>query len=171
METRRKAAEEGDATSQFVLGRMYAIGLDVLQDTEQAAFWYRRAADQGHVVAQFNLGVMYTVGRGVSRDYVEAHRWLSIAASQVSEAQYPDFAKVRDDVEERLSSEDLAEVQKRAREWMTERGQQDYRVTEPAKRSRVDISSARPLVAGGALSGSRRAIELPSAFPSPALSI
>ena len=43
----RKAAEQGDASAQLMLGLMYYNGIGVTQDLFEAAFWLRRAAEQG----------------------------------------------------------------------------------------------------------------------------
>ncbi|WP_314879189.1 tetratricopeptide repeat protein, partial [Haemophilus parahaemolyticus] len=61
-------AEQGDASTQFNLGVMYAKGRGVKQDDVEAVKWYRQAAEQGDAEAQFNLGVMYAKGRGVKQD-------------------------------------------------------------------------------------------------------
>jgi uncharacterized protein len=42
-----QAAEQGDATSQYSLGRLYHLGQGVSQDYVQAVAWYRKAAEQG----------------------------------------------------------------------------------------------------------------------------
>ncbi|MBF0463302.1 MAG: sel1 repeat family protein [Magnetococcales bacterium] len=43
----RKAADMGDAKSQFELGKLYKSGQGVRQDDNEAARWYRKAAAQG----------------------------------------------------------------------------------------------------------------------------
>ena len=56
----RKAAEQGDADAQNVLGWMYDKGRGVEQDDIQAIFWYSKAAEQNHAIAQeylTNLGI------------------------------------------------------------------------------------------------------------------
>ena len=58
----KKAAEQGDALSQYSLGFMYARGNGVPEDDAEAARWYRHAAEQGHAAAQFLLGIMYHNG-------------------------------------------------------------------------------------------------------------
>lgn len=112
----RKAAEQGDADAQYNLGNLYAQGQGVAQDDAQAVAWYRKAANQGYAKAQSNLGVMYAEGRGVARDDVEAYRWFSIAGAKGD----AEIVKVRDLVEKRLSKEQIAEAQKRAREWISQ---------------------------------------------------
>lgn len=71
-----------DIKTLFNVGWMYAQGLNVPQDEEEAVRWYRLAADQGYVLAQFNLGWMYANGRGVSKNNEEAERWYRRAADQ-----------------------------------------------------------------------------------------
>jgi TPR repeat protein len=49
-------AEQGLASAQFNLGRMYYNGEGVPQDSKTAVKWFRRAAEQGHAGAQSRLG-------------------------------------------------------------------------------------------------------------------
>lgn len=48
----RPAAEQGDASAQFRLGRMYARGEGVAENLVEAATWTRQAAEQGLPKAQ-----------------------------------------------------------------------------------------------------------------------
>ena len=83
-----RAADTGDAESQYRLGVSYANGDGVPQDHAKAVAWFRKAAEQGHAVAQLNLGVMYFRGEGVRQDDAEAAAWFRKAAAQESaEAQ------------------------------------------------------------------------------------
>ncbi len=82
MGTLIKAAEQGDAKSQYELGMMYDHGMGVTQDYAEAVKWYRKAAEQGLADAQFNLGVMHEDGEGVTQDYAEAMKWYRKAADQ-----------------------------------------------------------------------------------------
>jgi hypothetical protein len=107
----RKAADQGDARAQFNLGVMYANGRGVAEDYVEAARWFRKAADQGNAKAQFNLGVMYYNGDGVEKDYAEAYAWWDIAARTD-----PDAAKLRDNLENKMSPQQVGEAQKRTKE-------------------------------------------------------
>lgn len=78
----RKAAEQGDAAAQFIMGLMYFDGRGLAQDDRQAEVWYRKAAEQGYASAQVNLGLMYFFGRGVSKDDQQAVAWLRKAADK-----------------------------------------------------------------------------------------
>ena len=68
----QKAAEQGDADAQLLLGAMYEDGKGVAQDDKQAVAWYRKAAEQGNVDAQQILVSMYSLGKGVPQDYKQA---------------------------------------------------------------------------------------------------
>ncbi len=50
----RKAAEQGDASAQFNLGRMYAEGEGVKRDYEQAHMWFNIASANGDKGASKN---------------------------------------------------------------------------------------------------------------------
>ena len=51
----RLAADQEDASAQFIVGLMYDKGKGVPRNEETAAKWYRLAADQGNIEAQNNL--------------------------------------------------------------------------------------------------------------------
>lgn len=116
----RPLAERGDADAKFMLGYLYyklALlyykGQGVPKDLIEAAKWYRLAAEQGDAKAQVNLGLLYNIGQGVTQNYVEAHMWWNLAAAQGHEA-----ARInRDVVAKEITTVQLAEAQKRAREF------------------------------------------------------
>ena len=89
----------------------------------EAAKWYRLAADQGDSDAQYRLGLMYMMGQGVPPDDVRAHVWLylSLNLSMTDGTTTEWFEKtvggLRDTVAQRMSSEQIAEAEKLAREW------------------------------------------------------
>jgi TPR repeat protein len=78
----RRAADQGDARSQYRLGMMYDLGLGVPLDYAEAANWLRKAANQGDDRAQAVLAAFYERGRGVPLDYSEAVKWYRLAAEQ-----------------------------------------------------------------------------------------
>jgi len=78
-----KAAEQGDAEAQFLLGVMYSGGMGVPQDYREAEKWTRKAAGQGNSSAQNYLGEFYHSGKGaVQKDYKESAKWFRAAAEQ-----------------------------------------------------------------------------------------
>ena len=60
---------------------------------------------------------MYDYGRGVPQDYVQAHKWYNLAASNTSGEDREQAVKNRDLIAEKMTSEQIAEAQRLAREW------------------------------------------------------
>jgi len=108
-------AEQGDARAQAIIGSMYEEGRGVPQDSAQAVAWYRKGAEQGYAGAQFNLGVMYATGQGVSRDDAQAYMWLNLAADQGHESA----VKARDSLNRDMTPSKIEEGQRLTREWLT----------------------------------------------------
>ena len=140
----RLGAEQGHVGAQYSLGLIYDAGKVGLPQNSEAVKWYRLAAEQGHEEAQhnlvlmyalkgdyataykelkpfaeqgneeaqYNLGLMYARGEGVTQDEVIAHMWLNISASNGIENVKENI----DIVESKMSSEQLVEAQKLARE-------------------------------------------------------
>ncbi len=77
-----KAAEQGDAEAQFILGKKYFDGDEAGQDQQKALDWYSKAAERGHAKAQFELGDMYWKGEYVEKDLKKAFEWYLKAAKQ-----------------------------------------------------------------------------------------
>ena len=73
------------------------------------------AAAQGEISAYYDLGVAYSTGsHGVACDLIEAHKWFNLAAvSGHEEAQW-----CRADIAEEMTAREIAEAQRRAREWI-----------------------------------------------------
>jgi TPR repeat protein len=113
----RMAADQGFAGAQYALGVMYNTGRGVKQDYAEAIRWWRKAADQGETEAQFNLAVMYKTGRGVSQDNLETLVWLNLAASGATGDDKKAYAEARDSFAKKLHPQQIAEAQRRAREW------------------------------------------------------
>jgi uncharacterized protein len=117
----RLAADQGDASALFNLGLMSEEGRGVPQDHAEAARWYRLAAEQGYPQAQYNLGLFYLQGEGgTPQDNVSAHMWFNLAAARfpASDTRNRDVAvRSRDVVAGKMTAEQIAEAQRRAREW------------------------------------------------------
>ena len=114
------AADRGNALAEFNLGVMHAEGRGVPQDNGEAARWYRLAADRGSPQAQYNLGLWYANGDGGSADNVRAHMWFNLAAARfpASDSRSRSVAaNSRDAVAGIMTSEQIAEAQRLAREW------------------------------------------------------
>ena len=95
------------------------------QDYKEAVRWYRAAAEQGFADAQSNLGLMYDKGQGVPQDYIQAHMWYNLAASSGGDDEDRELAaNIRDLIAEKMTSEQIAEAQRQAREWKPKSGGQ-----------------------------------------------
>ena len=109
----RKAAEQNYAKAQYNLGVCFYAGEGVAKDPE-AVKWYRKAAEQNDAEGQLYLGLSYVKGEGVAEDLVEAYKWLLLAARQGDESGKK---IVTNPLESSLRPEQIAEGQKRAREF------------------------------------------------------
>jgi TPR repeat protein len=116
----RQAADQDDAAAQFRLGVMFAKGQSVPQDDAEAAKWFRRAADLGDAQAQYNLGQLYAKGEAGEPDNVSAHMWFNLAATHFPPSDTDDrnaAARNRDLAAEKMTPAQIAQAQRRAREW------------------------------------------------------
>lgn len=69
-----------DASANYYLANMFALGLGVEQDYPTAHDLYVEAARRYHVDAMFSLGIMYARGLGVKKNYPVAVEWYQEAA-------------------------------------------------------------------------------------------
>ena len=74
------------------------------------------AAAQGDISAYYDLGVAYSTGsHGVDCDLIEAHKWFNLAA----ESGHGEAQMCRADISEEMTAREIAEAQRRAREWIS----------------------------------------------------
>ena len=111
-------AEQGDAESQYLLGAMYAAGTVVEQDFAEAGVWFRLSAEQGFPQSYLPLAQAYRDGQGVTQDFLSAHVWFNIAASRLAGDARGAAIEVRDEIETRMTSTQIAESQQVARRWL-----------------------------------------------------
>ena len=76
----KQAAEKGELTAKYFLGRAYMDGLGLPQDRPEGLKWMRLASDGGYPHAQMMLGYMYEKGDLVAPDHGEALRLYRLAA-------------------------------------------------------------------------------------------
>jgi len=73
------------------------------------------AAARGSAEAYFELGMAYSTGTdGVDIDMIEAHKWFNLAARSGSEQGQT----MRAEIAEEMTAREIAEAQRRAREWI-----------------------------------------------------
>lgn len=76
---------------------------------------YLAQAAHGDAGAFFDLGVTFsTSGNGVTGDLIEAHKWFNLAAVAGHECAQG----CRADISEEMTTREIAEAQRRAREWI-----------------------------------------------------
>ena len=95
------------------------LGQDLSEEPDQAFADLRARAEAGDAGAQLNLGLMYDTGQGVPQDYfsISAHAWVNLAASRSTDEDRENAVKARDILAARMTPDQLAEAQRRAREW------------------------------------------------------
>ena len=73
------------------------------------------AAAQGDLTAYYDLGVAFSTGsHGAACDLIEAHKWFNLAAV----AGHEEAGMCRSDIAEEMTAREIAEAQRRAREWL-----------------------------------------------------
>ena len=118
LQTLRNLAAQGNSTAQYNFGVLYDFRIGVPQDFAMAREWYQKAAAKGHAGAQNNLGGLYEFGRGVTRNDVLAYMWYSLAAAHSADDEWRDLAaENRDEIAGHMTSAQIADAKKRAREW------------------------------------------------------
>lgn len=93
-------------------------GTAVPADTKQADLLVANclaAAAQGEIGAFYDLGVAFSTGsHGAPCDMIEAHKWFNLAATKGHE----EAAWCRADIADEMTAREVAEAQRRAREWL-----------------------------------------------------
>jgi len=112
-----KAAENEHARAQNGLGVLYRDGDLGEPDATRAAEWFRRSAENGYAFAMFSLALLYRDGDGVERNDIEAHKWFNLASALNFD---PRSTFQRDLIARSMKSEDVAEAEKRAQQWLNE---------------------------------------------------
>ena len=113
-----QAAEHGNGSAAFTLGKLYLAGEVLPHDPAAAVRWLDRAALGGNQHAQYRLGKLLLQGEEVPRDEDGAVRWLIASAEQGNQyAQYA-LGKLL------LLGEDVPEDREAARQWFQQAAEQ-----------------------------------------------
>jgi TPR repeat protein len=110
-------AQRGHRRALALLGFMYEHGFGAPQAYDAAADLYTRAAVQGDPFAQAMLGLMYDKGHGVPQDFVLAYKWLDLAAAHTRGHEREAYARFRDAVASKMSTNEIVEGQRLALNW------------------------------------------------------
>ncbi len=124
----RPLAEQGDASAQYYLARLYNEGHGVPYDHQRAAGWYQRAAEGGEWAAAFELGMLYwgqslaSASPGGSPDdgLIRVHMWLGIAAEMEIVGCVESSAPLRDAVAQSMTVDQVAQAKDLTRAWLAE---------------------------------------------------
>jgi TPR repeat protein len=81
----QKAALQGDAPAQALLGEFYYQGRGVLKNYEKAFYWFMNAAKQNNPGGQLKVGRCYENGEGIIQSKLQATEWYEKAALQEHE--------------------------------------------------------------------------------------
>lgn len=74
-------------------------------------------AGRGEAGACYDLGVAFSTGsNGAPCDLIEAHKWFNLAAAR----GHDEAAHCRADISEEMTAREIAEAQRRARQWLAE---------------------------------------------------
>lgn len=111
-------AERGNPRALALLGYLYEHGFGEPQAYVAAADLYAQAAVQGNPFAQAMLGLMYDKGHGVPQDFVLAYKWLNLAAARTSGRQREVYARFRNAVASKMSTNEIVEGQRLALNWI-----------------------------------------------------
>lgn len=112
------ANETNPMVAQIELARIYLFGNGVEKRAVVAGPWLIEAAEDGDARTLLNLALMYTDGLGVIEDKVEAQKWYLLALAHAPDDQIDRIRFSQDAVVRRMTSDQLAEAERLAQEWM-----------------------------------------------------
>ena len=99
----RAAAEKGDPSGEYLLGRMLIEGVFMERRTEVGMIWLRRAAHKGHADAQYRLGhlmasenVEFMLGENAAKWFRRAAEQGHVQAQSMLGGCYSEIFQVRD---------------------------------------------------------------------------
>jgi localization factor PodJL len=111
-----RAAAQGNVKAMHNLA-VLAASASPKGDYAAAANWFKAAAEYGLADSQYNLAVLYENGLGVSKDMLQAYTWLLLAAKSGDK----DAVARVDALKPKMSADDLAAADAKAKEWRPKR--------------------------------------------------
>ena len=106
LERLRQAAERGNPSAQYHLGKLLLQGNEIPKDPKDAVRWLTESAEQGNQYAQYALGKIYLLGKDAPKDFGTARMWFQRSADQGNQyAQY--FVEHMDDHRTALSAQSV----------------------------------------------------------------
>ncbi len=101
----------GDPTAETYLGFMFQEGKGVPKNYSEAYRWFYAAALQGVPTAQYFVGELYDKGFGAPHDFVQAYLWIDLAAAHAEPRHRVFWARMRDEIANKLTFQELAQAQ------------------------------------------------------------
>jgi len=131
-----KAAEGGDARSQYNLGILYGSGLDdngyaVEIDRPQTLRWLLAAAEQGLPRAQVKLAEVYAEGPDISGSHATACGWFLLAAMGLRGIHLHRAQSGYERIASHLTPAQIAKARRFARDWAPKRPTPNRPAPEP----------------------------------------
>jgi TPR repeat protein len=111
------AAEAGNSFGKYLAGELLLRGEQVEKDIPRAVKFLKSASAGNIYGAQFIMAHLYDKGLGVPQDAGQAYFWANLAASLNTDDK--DYAKLRDQLAERLNATELTKVQGQCRTWLS----------------------------------------------------
>jgi TPR repeat protein/S1-C subfamily serine protease len=133
------AAKQGHMKAQLALGVIYTNGTGVERDYQEAVKYYQMAAKTGDSSALLALGYMYINGYGVPKDQIQALMYWEISSAQGNAAAISTKKSILNE----MSSLDISNAQKKAKEWLYNHGLPSERVgsvTDSDRMRTLDIA-------------------------------
>ena len=138
----RLAAGKGEICAQGVLGHMLMVGYYFPLNVDEAMKWLGTAAERELFSAHADLAQIYS-GRFASHtDMVKSLYWVFIAEKYYPYKSDLDImGHIRDEILPRMSTEEIAEAERRARDWLA---RHDKQAPTPVRRSATRRRRYRP---------------------------
>ena len=84
-----KSVAQGNAAAMTALGDSYRLGEGVIQNYQEAIYWYRKGSENYSTGSDWKLGMMYEIGVGLPQDFAEAVKLYTKSSDRYStSAQY-----------------------------------------------------------------------------------
>jgi hypothetical protein len=134
-----KKSKEGDNTSQYKLGKIYAEGDLVERDRDLAKKLFIKSAENGNADAQVVLSLMYHLGSlGFPYDQIQAYAWADAASRQDRE----NAREIANDYANELNLQELEEAKALAQKYYKLYVEPFYKKREREQRPNIgnDIS-------------------------------
>lgn len=112
----RQFIKQATKTTTLIKGRNEKRGTDTMGRFDVTTADYADMASTGNSEVLYELGLIYATGRDGVLDMIAAHKWFNLAAFRGNGA-----AKARrEEIAVEMTSAQIAEAQRAAREWITQ---------------------------------------------------